>query len=249
MNEVTAIIPARLNSTRIKYKPLVKINGKTLVEYAVESCIQSCCFSRIIVTSESPEVLNYIKKYDVETIVTKSTHATGTERISEIVAKVSGEKFALIPCDLWPITKKSINDLIKPALHEKVQIASLVANINSKNEFEDVNTVKVYMDTNSFGINFSRAFYHNKESEYLYKSNILKKQIGLYFYTREIIDFFSHKERTAIEIIESNETHRFLYYGYKVYCPYTKEQLQPINTKLDIDILSSNGMDVCLTDY
>ena len=47
-----AIIPARGGSKRLPGKNIQKINGKTLVEYAIEAAIESKVFSEIILTSD-----------------------------------------------------------------------------------------------------------------------------------------------------------------------------------------------------
>lgn len=49
---LTAMIPARIGSTRLKKKNLALINGKPLISYAVESAIQSRVFDRIVINSD-----------------------------------------------------------------------------------------------------------------------------------------------------------------------------------------------------
>ena len=58
--KILAIIPARSGSKRLPGKNLCKINGKTLLEYAVKASVDSSVFSDIIVTSNDPEILDIV---------------------------------------------------------------------------------------------------------------------------------------------------------------------------------------------
>ena len=59
-----AIIPAKTDSTRLKKKNLRVIAGKTLVEHAMDYALNSELIKYIIVTSESDEVREILRKMD-----------------------------------------------------------------------------------------------------------------------------------------------------------------------------------------
>ena len=59
-----AIIPAKTDSKRVKRKNLRVIDGKTLVEHAIEYAKSAGLVRYIIVTTESEEVKKIAEKYD-----------------------------------------------------------------------------------------------------------------------------------------------------------------------------------------
>lgn len=61
-----AIIPARGGSTRLKDKNIYPINGKPLIAYTIEAVINSNCFNKIIVSTDSKEISKVANQYDVE---------------------------------------------------------------------------------------------------------------------------------------------------------------------------------------
>jgi len=47
----TAIIVARLGSTRLQCKPLISIDGRTLVQQAIDAALAAACFDEVIIAS------------------------------------------------------------------------------------------------------------------------------------------------------------------------------------------------------
>ena len=62
-----SVIPARKNSTRLKNKNLKKINGKPLIYYSIQSSIKSKYIKKTYVFSDSKEINNFAKKFNVDT--------------------------------------------------------------------------------------------------------------------------------------------------------------------------------------
>ena len=61
-----AMIPARIGSQRLKQKNLRQINGKSLVQIAIEKCKKANCFDEIWVNSENDEILDIAEKNDAK---------------------------------------------------------------------------------------------------------------------------------------------------------------------------------------
>ncbi|HDZ5086888.1 TPA: acylneuraminate cytidylyltransferase family protein [Campylobacter jejuni] len=64
-NKVLAIIPARGGSKGIKNKNLVLLNNKPLIYYTIQAALNSKCISKVLVSSDSDEILNYAKSQNV----------------------------------------------------------------------------------------------------------------------------------------------------------------------------------------
>lgn len=63
MKKILCIIPARSGSQGFKDKNIKKINGKTLIEIAIRVAQKSKLFDDIVVSTESVQYLNHVKKY------------------------------------------------------------------------------------------------------------------------------------------------------------------------------------------
>ena len=63
--KVIAMIPARLGSQRLKRKNLEEINKKSLVEIAIDKCVEADCFDEIWVNSESELIGNIALKKNI----------------------------------------------------------------------------------------------------------------------------------------------------------------------------------------
>jgi CMP-N-acetylneuraminic acid synthetase len=69
MPEILGIIPARANSKRVPGKNLRLLNGKPLVQYAIDASLHSNLFSIIVVSSDSREILDLAKTHGNKIIV------------------------------------------------------------------------------------------------------------------------------------------------------------------------------------
>jgi N-acylneuraminate cytidylyltransferase len=83
-----AIIPARSGSKRIKNKNLKYFNGKPLIEYALQSAIQSGVFDEIYVSSDSNEILKFAQVYGVKAIKRNQELSDDFSTISEVMHNV-----------------------------------------------------------------------------------------------------------------------------------------------------------------
>ena len=61
-----AIIPGRGGSKRIPHKNIRHFNGKPMIAYPIEAAINSGCFDKVIVSTDSIEIANVAKAYGAE---------------------------------------------------------------------------------------------------------------------------------------------------------------------------------------
>lgn len=61
-----AVITARKNSKSLKNKNMIKIGSKPLIQYSIDTCLQSKMLSKVLINSDSDEIINYCKKKGVE---------------------------------------------------------------------------------------------------------------------------------------------------------------------------------------
>ncbi len=167
------IIPARIDSSRLKKKLLRNISGLPMIVRVAQNA-ENLKMGRVIVGTDSREIYNECEKNNLEAMMTKSSHKSGTDRVYEVY-KILNKDFDLIinlQGDL-PIFKK---DLLE------------------KSEINDNNIVKarVVLDDydEGFALDFMRTvdctknIYHHI-GVYIYKPNVLKEFVSLLQSKRE----------------------------------------------------------------
>ena len=114
-----AIIPAKTDSKRLKKKNLRVINGKTLLEHAIDYASNSSLVKYIIVTSESDEVLNVTKKYSNVMFFYRDKNYMGEREVADVYVN-------LLQSDL----KKDNGDIIQNITHVAVSYTHLTLPTN-----------------------------------------------------------------------------------------------------------------------
>lgn len=61
-----AVIPARGGSKRIPRKNIKEFCGKPMIAYSIEAAIKSCCFDRVIVSTDDIEIAEVARAYGAE---------------------------------------------------------------------------------------------------------------------------------------------------------------------------------------
>jgi 3-deoxy-manno-octulosonate cytidylyltransferase (CMP-KDO synthetase) len=87
--KVLAVIPARLGSTRLPNKVLLKESGKYLIQHVYEQVQKAKLIDRIIVATDSEEVVKACEEFGAECMMTSPDHQSGTDRIAEVVQRLS----------------------------------------------------------------------------------------------------------------------------------------------------------------
>ncbi|MCI0504665.1 MAG: 3-deoxy-manno-octulosonate cytidylyltransferase [Gammaproteobacteria bacterium] len=155
-----AVIPARYASTRLPGKLLLELAGKPVLQHVYERAKQSRA-ERIIIATDSPEIMAATIKFGAETLLTSETHHSGTDRIAEVV-----EKFQLLDETLIVnvqgdeplIAPENINQVAQNLEHHSdASIATLCTAMDNPEDVLNPNMVKVVMDEQGYALYFSRA--------------------------------------------------------------------------------------------
>ncbi|HNK99107.1 MAG TPA: NTP transferase domain-containing protein, partial [Chitinophagales bacterium] len=81
-----AIIPARYASTRFPGKPLVEIQGKSMIRRVYEQALSANIFSRVVVATDDERIFNHVQAFGGEVVMTSPHHLSGTDRCGEVLA-------------------------------------------------------------------------------------------------------------------------------------------------------------------
>ncbi len=227
------IIPARLESSRFPRKILADIQGVPMV-IATANRVKD--IDKVAIATDSEEVVEIVKSYGFEAVMTSVVHQSGTDRIHEAAEKLA------IPEDEIIINVQADEPFIEPEVVQKVhQRTKEVARDNAimivscYKEIEasfatDPNHVKVIMDAYENAIYFSRSKIPFDREEHQHYFG----HLGIYGFTKKNLAGFCNLGRSPLEDIEKLEQLRALYYGKKVAMVKVNSQSFGIDTKEDL---------------
>ncbi|PYO87850.1 MAG: 3-deoxy-manno-octulosonate cytidylyltransferase, partial [Gemmatimonadetes bacterium] len=90
---VLGVIPARLGSSRLPRKPLLPLGGEPLIIVVTRRLAELGICDRLVVATDAKEIANVVQEAAFEAVMTSSDHATGTERVAEVVANQEFSSF------------------------------------------------------------------------------------------------------------------------------------------------------------
>jgi 3-deoxy-manno-octulosonate cytidylyltransferase (CMP-KDO synthetase) len=126
-----------------------------------------------------------------------------------------------------------IDEAIEPVKNGEAKITNLVADLETVEEFEDPNEVKVVMDKNNFALYFSREPIPSRKKGV---SQVpMKKQVCVIPFERDFLLEYNETEPTPLEIIESVDMMRILENGEKVKMVDTIFKTKAVDTKADLE--------------
>jgi 3-deoxy-manno-octulosonate cytidylyltransferase (CMP-KDO synthetase) len=228
----TAIIPARLASTRLLNKALIQIEGKSLTQRVYEAVVGTQLFDRVIIATDHEDIYNHVKSFDAEVMMTSVSHQSGTDRVEECARSITTDLIVNIQGDEPFITKEPLELLINTFNDSDVQIASLM-NVFENDDVNNPNNVKVITDINSYAIYFSRSVIpHNRD---LSNDVIYYKHIGVYAFKPEVLKMFVSLPVSNLEQIEKLEQLRLIENGYKIKMVLTDYKGIGIDTPEDLE--------------
>ena len=223
------LIPSRIGSTRLQNKPLVDINGKTLIQRVFDQSLKAT--SQSFIATDSRLIYDHVKSFTDNIVMTSDTHISGTDRVFEAASILSLEKDQLIinlqgdepfmPVDL-------INTLVDDYANNECDVITASHPIHSNEDFTNPNCVKVSSES-SYATDFMRM--PSKEP-----LELLNRHIGIYGYTFETLEKLVALEPSAREIDLKLEQLRFMDNRYSIYVSQYRNSIQSgIDTSDDVD--------------
>lgn len=239
---ILGIIPARYASSRFPGKPLAFINGKSMIQRVYEQSKLVQQFSKVLVATDDQRIVEHVKDFGGEVIMTSDTHQSGTDRCFEVIEKLKQHEEYMdvvvnIQGDEPFINPIQIEQVIACFQDTSVQIATLAKKIANNNDINNPNVVKVIFDAYKNAIYFSRQalpYIRNAETNEWNKHFDYYKHIGIYAYKAEILKQITELKQSKLEIAESLEQLRWLENGYKIKIEFTEFENIAIDTPEDI---------------
>jgi 3-deoxy-manno-octulosonate cytidylyltransferase (CMP-KDO synthetase) len=240
----TVLIPARLASTRLPNKPLADIAGRPMIVRVAERVAQSSA-ARVVVATDSPEVARACAVHDIETVMTRADHPSGSDRLaeacdllglsdSEVVVNVQGDE---------PLIDPALIDAVAGLLprHPQASMSTAAHAIADLDDLRSPNVVKVVTDAQGMALYFRRDCIQWWRDTYASGIEQIPqpaplRHIGLYGYRVRFLREFPRLPQAPLEIAEALEQLRALWHGHRIAVHTAKHAPGPgVDTPQDLE--------------
>lgn len=236
--KILGIIPARYESSRFPGKPLIDIAGKSMIQRVYEQCQKSSRLDKVIVATDDQRILDHLKTFGAEGLMTSTKHASGTDRCGEVAEKFPEFDILInIQGDEPMIDPLQIDLLCSCFEDSDTCIATLVKRINTNEELFNENTPKVILNKNQQAVYFSRAtipYIRGKKSDIWINEYTFYKHIGIYGFRRQTLSEIIKLATSSLEMAEGLEQLRWIENGYSIKTAITDKESQAIDTPNDL---------------
>ena len=204
------IIPSRLTAMRLPGKPLLKINGLSIISHVFRKA-EEANIGEVFVATEDQEIIEDVKQNGGQAILTSNKHKTGTDRIYEAIQKLDRldiDYIMNLQGDEPLMNIEDIKNLNNKMIQTKSKLGTLASSISDNKLFNNQNVVKVItkesLDTSEFPealdfmrktLNVSKNIYHH---------------LGIYCYQLETLKNFVSYNQSSNEIKHKLEQLRAL---------------------------------------
>lgn len=216
------LIPARLASTRLPNKPLADIGGAPMVVRVAQAALRSGA-AQVVVACDDASIAAACAAHSIKAVLTKLDHPSGSDRLAEacdklgladdaIVVNVQGDEPLIDP----QLITEVANLLQKQPLAVMGTTAHAIESVADQN---NPNIVKVVLNAQNLALYFSRSlipFNRDGHTTNAMEASKPLRHVGIYSYRAGFLRQFIKLPQAPIEVSESLEQLRALWYGHKI---------------------------------
>jgi len=237
-----AVIPARLESTRFPGKPLALLRGRPILQHVWDAVRQSNRADRIVVATDSDEIAAAAKGFHAEVCRTRADHATGSDRVAEVAAKIGLGFDAVVNVqgDQPQLAPEAVAEAIRAlALDPMTPVATVAALDGDRAAYESPHVVKVVCDLDGRALYFSRAPVGGADDgrgEWRFKHHL-----GVYAFRPYVLGAFASWAPSPLERAEKLEQLRLLEHGIRIRVTLVRQLSRGVDTPEDLAALEAAG--------
>ncbi len=208
------VVPARWGSSRFPGKPLAQIAGLSLIQRVYERASISARATAVYVATDDDRIFGHVLEFGGKVVRPEGEFQSGTDRIAAalpIIESAEGEPFDIVvnvQGDEPLIDMTGVDALIDKLANTISGLATLASPLESDEEFQSRDVVKVIRDMIGNALYFSRAPIASRETA--------MRHIGVYAYRRDVLNRFVALAPSSLELAESLEQLRALQNGMRI---------------------------------
>lgn len=212
------LIPARLASTRLPRKPLADLAGRPLVVRVCERA-EAAGAASVHVATDSEEIAEVVRAAGHGVVMTRSEHATGTDRLAEAAGQLGLSAQEIVVNLQGDEPEMPADCLVQVAgllgRHPDAPMATLWRSLDSEAEWRNPNVVKLVVGRSGQALYFSRGpVPHVRDGGW--PESEARAHLGLYAYRVAALVEWASLPPAALERLESLEQLRALSAGWTI---------------------------------
>ena len=245
MNKTAIIIPSRLDALRLPSKPLKLINNKEMILHVYEAALKANA-GEVYVATPDEVIVDLIKKFGGNSVLTSKNHATGTDRVFQVFKETLNNEPNIIvnlQGDMPNIDSKDITNLINYMQKEECSIGTLASKLKSNYELKDKNIVKVCVKEKMRPGEFVQAkdFVRTNPNK-LYQ---VYHHIGIYAFTNKALIRYVGLKRSKLELQRNLEQLRAMENNISIHVGFVESSPLSVDTEKDLievkKLMEKNG--------
>ena len=236
-NDFILIIPARLNSTRLPRKLLIKINGISIINRTYNQALKALNnHEKIVIATDSLEIKKHCKSFGARVIMTSPNCLTGTDRVAEVAKSIKVKQYINLQGDepIFPI--ESLSLFIKEVTKNPFDVHTAIKLIDSEEDYRNQSIPKMVFSKSNNLLFSSRA---PIPSNKLDKFKVAYKHVCIYAFNENHLRAYKNcDKKTFFEYEEDLEINRFLELDIRVKCVELTKSGKALDTKEDLKVIS-----------
>jgi 3-deoxy-manno-octulosonate cytidylyltransferase (CMP-KDO synthetase) len=240
--QVLVVIPARYASTRFPGKPLADLAGRPMIEHVYRRASAASGVDAVLVATDDDRIAAAVTAFGGEVVMTRPSHASGTDRIAEAIAPRACDIVVNVQGDEPLIDPAMIGELLAPLRADPaVRMSTLRREIADDAEYASPHVVKVVVDRLGDALYFSRAPIPCARDV---RDRLAYRHIGVYAYRRDLLLWLAAQPRTPLETAESLEQLRALEHGIRIRTVPTRYDAIGVDTPEELERVRRRLQDI-----
>ncbi len=234
--KILGVIPARYASSRFPGKPLADIRGMSMIRRVYTQARKATQLNGLVVATDDQRILNHVREWGGEVVLTRSDHENGTARCGEVAANIDADYYINIQGDEPFIHPEQI-DALAALLDGHTELATLVKVLAEQELLDNPNVMKVVLTKNREALYFSRQaipYVRDYPKTKWLSQHQYYKHIGIYAYRKDILEQVISWPKSPLETAESLEQLRWLENGLRIKVALTQHDAHGVDVPEDI---------------
>jgi len=224
-----AILPARIESSRLPRKALLDICGLPMIIHVYRRCLLASSLDEVYVATDSSEIKKSVEKYGGKVIMTSSSHQTGTDRIAEAAKNIDAEIIVNVQGDEALVNPLYIDKVVTELQNNSDVNVGILVNPYSKNN--SPSDIKVVVNKNNDVMYVSRS---DIPSNSRVEDPPMLKAYHIVPFRKKFLMLFTQLEKGNLEKIEYNEYLRIIEHGYNIRAVEVESDAVSVDTIEDL---------------
>jgi len=228
--KTVAILPARIESSRLPRKALLDICGLPMIIHVYRRCLLASKLDEVYVATDSSEIKECVESHGGMVIMTSSRHQTGTDRIAEAAKNIDAEIIVNVQGDEAMVNPLYIDKVVAELqTNSDINVGILVNPYSKSNSPSDI---KVVLNKNNDVLYLSRS---DIPSNSRFDDPPMLKAYHIVPFRKKFLLQFTKLEKGSLEKIEYNEYLRILEHGYRIRAVQVESDAVSVDTIEDLE--------------